>query len=93
MAETPNPDVNAIAVEAIVTSIERRINSHRPGGYIGSRGMAREIYRGVNLALWSVMPCNITDAQLQFIDSITDQIMIEMKRPVCLDSFKKPALI
>ena len=80
MAEIPNSDANSIAVQAIITSIERRINSHRPGGYIGSREMATDIYRGASVAFWSSQPCNLTDEQLQFIDSITDQIMIEFKR-------------
>ena len=85
MAEIPNSDANSIAVQAIITSIERRINSHRPGGYIGSREMVTDIYRGASVAFWSSQPCNLTDEQLQFIDSITDQIMIEFKRhAVCL---------
>ena len=80
MAEIPNSDANSIAVQAIITSIERRINSHRPGGYIGSGEMATDIYRGVRLAFLNYQPCNLTDEQLQFTDSITDQIMIEFKR-------------
>ena len=80
MAEITNTDANPIAVQAIITSIERRINSHQPGGYIRSGEMARVIFRGASVAFWSSQPCNLTDEQLQFIDSITDQIMIEFKR-------------
>ena len=80
MAEITNTDANPIAVQAIITSVERRINSHRPGGYIGSRKMAIDIFRGAIVAFWSSQPCDLTDEQLQFIDSITDQIMIEFKR-------------
>ena len=85
MAAVSPPDINGIAIEAIITVIKQRINSHRPGGYYGAREMAEEIYRGVRIALWSSQPCNTTDEQLQFVEKITDQIIREMNRAaVCL---------
>lgn len=81
MANPKPMDLNSIGIEAIITVIEQRINSHRTGGYIGSRGMAEQIYRAVTLALWSSRPCTITDEQLQFVESITDQIIHETQRP------------
>ena len=80
MAVVPPLSRSEIAQRAIITVIEQRINSHRPGGYIGSREMAEQIYRGVQIAFWGSGFGSVTDEQLRFVEDITDQIMREMSK-------------